>query len=899
MKLLLPFFGSLAAFLIGIEPAPSAESSEPPPAELLSSSTITPISGGIPRERLPENWSDADVFGLRAFAEPLVADSRVASEEERAAFSRAIDEYLLDPQPEILEGFLRDWPESRWAAPLEHNLGLLRYREGFFTAAMSYWQSAWDRAKDSDDPRLRALANQSLAELARMQARLGRIEELKPLLQGVNRREAGGSARQMLEASAEALHRMENNPSESFKCGPFALAEVREALGMPEAFAPAIRDIASPQEGFALREVAELAAQLGMPVQMAKWSEGDEIPVPSIVNWKLGHYAAIVSRDATGKYRVKDRTFGFDTSVSEEAIRAEASGYFLVPAKELPPGFRVVSASEASKVFGRGQVVTVQENQVTEDDHQIPPKEPGCGMAFYTVHTMMVSLHLEDAPLGYDPPFGPKVELRVSYNERETVQPTNLNSTNFGRQWTHNWNGWIRIDGTHLAKVALRGGGLEEHDKNRPDAIHLKSHSRLQKVSATRWERLLPDGSKEVYDALVSPDPQGEGVFWLAQVVDPAGNAATLQYDANYRLSTITDALGQVTTFYYEIPGDIYKVSRVADPFGRQATFSYNASGQLVSITDAIGMQSHFGYEAGDIVASMTTPYGTTAFARGQSSAVDRWIEVTDPLGGRERMESKESAPGITNEPEPLVPAYFNIIGSEEVVFWTFNWFLHVRNTFYWDKKKMLEAAGDYTKATIYHFLHSQNINATSGVLESMKEPLENRVWFNYPGDPWPGIVGSSDEPSKIARVIEDGSTQIWQYHRNTLSYVTRAVDPLGRETLFDFAPNGIDVLSVRQKNGDSYDTVASFTWNSQHRPLTSTDAAGKTTTNTWNARGQLLTTTNPLNETTTYTYNAQGYSGDHQSTALGSQRPDQVHLRLQGTNSHKDPVGIQAYLLL
>ena len=783
---------------------------------------------------------------------------RVASEQERAAFSKAIDEYLLN-QPESLEGFLHDWPESRWAAALEHNLGLLRYREGFFTAAMSYWQSAWELARGSKDSRMRALAHQSVAELAKMQARLGRIEELKPLLERINKREAGGSARQMLESSAEALHRMEKNPSGSFKCGPFALAEVREALGMPGAFAPAIRDIESPQKGFALREVAELAAQLGMPVQMAKWSEGDDIPVPSIVNWKLGHYAAIVGKDSSGKYRVKDRTFGFDNSVSEEAIRAEASGYFLVPSRELPKGFRVVSASEGSKVFGRGQVVTVQENQVTEDDHETRKK---CkrGMADYTVHTMMVSLNVEDAPLGYDPPFGPKVDVSVSYNERETVQPANLNYTNFGRQWTHNWNGWIRTDGTHLAKVALGGGGLEEHDKNRPDAIHLKSHSRLQKVSATRWERLMPDGSKEVYDALVSPDPQGEGVFWLAQVVDPAGNAVTLQYDSNYRLSTITDALGQVTTFYYEVPGDIYKVSRVADPFGRQATFSYNASGQLVSITDAIGMQSHFGYEAGDIVASMTTPYGTTAFARGQSSAVDRWIEVTDPLGGRERVESKESAPGITNEPEALVPAYFNIVGSEEVLFWTFNWFLHVRNTFYWDKKKMLEAAGDYTKATIYHFLHSENINATSGVLESMKEPLENRVWFNYPSDPWPGIVGSSDEPSKIARVIEDGSTQIWQYHRNTLSYVTRAVDPLGRETLTDYAANGIDVIRIRQKNGSSYDTVASFTWNSQHRPLSSTDAAGKTTTNTWNARGQLLTTTNPLNETTTFTYNAQGY---------------------------------------
>ena len=35
---------------------------------------------------------------------------------------------------------------------------------------------------------MRALANQSVAELAKMHARLGRIEELKPLLEGVNKR---------------------------------------------------------------------------------------------------------------------------------------------------------------------------------------------------------------------------------------------------------------------------------------------------------------------------------------------------------------------------------------------------------------------------------------------------------------------------------------------------------------------------------------------------------------------------------------------------------------------------------------------------------------------------------------------------------------------------------------
>jgi len=35
-------------------------------------------------------------------------------------------------------------------------------------------------------------------------------------------------------------------------------------------------------------------------------------------------------------------------------------------------------------------------------------------MADYAVHTMMVSLHVEDTPVGYDPPFGPKVEVTVS-----------------------------------------------------------------------------------------------------------------------------------------------------------------------------------------------------------------------------------------------------------------------------------------------------------------------------------------------------------------------------------------------------------------------------------------------------------------------------------------------------
>jgi hypothetical protein len=340
MKLLPPFFSFLAALLLlGVHSVASAESSEPPPAEALSGPAIAPVGSEIPKEHLPENFTDADVFRLRAFSEPLVADRRVAFEEERAAFLKAINDYLSDKGSERLEEFLRDWPESRWTAALEHNLGLLKYREGFFTAAMSYWQNAWERAKDSEDPRLRALANQALAELAGMQARLGRIEVLRPLLGILKEREVGGSARQMLGTSADALHEMENRPDQSFKCGPFALAGVRKALGMPKALAPEILEVKSPYRGFSLTEVAQLATQLGMPNTMAKWSEGAEIPVPSVVNWKLGHYAAIIGKEGES-YRVKDLTFGFDNLVSAEAIRAGGERLLSAAKCEFASGLR-------------------------------------------------------------------------------------------------------------------------------------------------------------------------------------------------------------------------------------------------------------------------------------------------------------------------------------------------------------------------------------------------------------------------------------------------------------------------------------------------------------------------------------------------------------------------------
>jgi hypothetical protein len=120
-------------------------------------------------------------------------------------------------------------------------------------------------------------------------------------------------------------------------------------------------------------------------------------------------------------YRIKDLTFDFDRFVSAEAIRAEASGYFLLLGGAFPPGFQVVSADEGYRVFGRGNPNLDMPDQLTPEDLQIPEGCGGQGMADY--------LHVEDTPVGYEPPFGPSVRVTIGYNERETLQPANLNYT--------------------------------------------------------------------------------------------------------------------------------------------------------------------------------------------------------------------------------------------------------------------------------------------------------------------------------------------------------------------------------------------------------------------------------------------------------------------------------------
>ena len=816
----------------------------------------------------------AEISRARVFDEPLVPILVSPSPQDNRALAQAIVAYLHGnggEETQAFETYLEAHATTPWRASVLTGLGVIYRRTGYFSRALRAWEEAWAIGKMAQDPRERALANRAVGELAQLNARLGRFEELRALLEQVEGRDVGGSAEQKLTGARQGLAMMEDRPAEAFTCGPMALDRILAYKQADYVRDPKIVSVHGTEKGTSLVQIRDLAASLGRPMQMAKrQSTSAPVLVPAMVHWRAGHFAALVDQ-ANGRFLIQDPTFGEELWISRRALDDESSGYFLVRQGPLPGGWRTVSEGEGAEVWGKGPTDTNDTQSQEQTDNKPPCECAEKGMAAYSFHTMLVNLSINDSPVGYSPPRGPAIHFQATYNHREVFQPATPYYSNLGPKWTHSWLSWIEDDPAQPAQpvnLYVRGGGQETfsgyNSGTQSYAPHFKSRSDVARVSTSplRYERRMSDGSKEVFE-----QPDGALTFprkvFLTQIVDPQGNAATFTYDSSLRLVAVTDAIGQVTTLSYELAGQPLLVTKVTDPFGRYARFEYSG-GRLVKITDVIGLESQFEYGAGDFITALITPYGRTTFERWEGGR-RFWLEATDPLGAKERLEYLNAAVGPEanaavpySPPEAEIPTGFSPGATANGGY---------RNTFYWDKRASALYPGQYSKAKITHWLHGTSLTQTAGVIENEKNALETRTFYRYPGQIWIQSIGTHAKPSAVGKVMDDGSSQIWQYEYGPRGNKTRETDPVGRETVYEYDTNDVDLLRVKQKNGGTYDLLWSATYNSFHQPLTVTDVAGQTTTYTYNAAGKRLTVVTPprggltlAQRTTTYSYDTNGY---------------------------------------
>jgi RHS repeat-associated protein len=789
--------------------------------------------------------------------EPLVATGATDAAEDAALFTAAsnyqrrakVDDFST------LTGFLDSHPHSGWRVAVLTDLGIDYRRYGYFSRALAAWSEAWREGKNATGRPVRALVDRTVGELLQLYSQFGYRDRLAALLDEIGNRPVGGPATELLQHGRETLWVMQNDPKHLYICGPTALKMLLLAQHRQYSEVDFLNWVrADGPRGTSLAKVASLAQRAKTSLIPVFWKSGEPVPVPSIVHWRVGHFAAIVGA-GNGRYEVRDPTLGRqELWVTQAALDAEASGYFLVPENAARIGaWRRVDASEAGRVWGAGYTNNTSGN-------------PNCGMCGYDINEQKVSLHLTDTPVGYAPPKGPAAQVMLIYAQRDQNQPAIFGFFNVSQKWTLNWLSYVTDEpgspGSNVTRL-LRDGSLYSYSGFDPGSGRFAAQeddaSVLQLISANpiTYKRFARDGSIEVY-AQSDGGTTTRNVF-LSQLIDPQGNTVTLGYgtlNGHVRLVSLTDAAGRKTSFTYGSSLSPLLITRITDPFGRSAVLTYDADGRLASITDVLGLTSRFTYDTSSLINSLTTPYGTSQFAYG-GSGNRRFLNIIDPLHYAEREETFQPAPIPDSEPSYEVPKGMTGLTNQ---------FLVYRDSFHWNRHQYAVAGCtpnggcNYGDAQITHFTHdAADIGLEWDTVESRKEPLENRVWYTYPGQPAGHISGTFDQPNAIGRVLDDGETDLTQFQYNAFGNPTQYVDPVGRTTTLTYAINNIDIASVAQTVAGTPQTIASYTYNSQHRPLTYTDAAGQTTHYTYNGAGQLTSVTDPLGETTSYRYNSTG----------------------------------------
>jgi len=318
-------------------------------------------------------------------------------------------------------------------------------------------------------------------------------------------------------------------------------------------------------------------------------------------------------------------------------------------------------------------------------------------------------------------------------------QPSSFPFPNLGAWWTFNWVSWISLPVSNQAEVHVRGGGYEVYNYTTPDNVSnpyppdVTSQAVLAVTGDGVYQRQLPDGSIEVFGITDGTN------YYMTQVIDPQGNATTINYTTPYyRVSSITDANGQTTTINYlsntygGAGSTYYLISSIVDPSGRTATFTYDSTNTyLISITDAVGNVSQFNYSSGSsFINALTTPYGTTSF-------------YSYVPGG-----------SAAYPPQGLKTVYPD--GSSCVIE---NWLGETKTSYYWDRQATALYPQDpgnriYSHSKNTKFLFNVSSGYESPVINYVKKPLEAPVVYVTQGETGGDFMGTSNLPTSTTRSL-------------------------------------------------------------------------------------------------------------------------------------------------
>jgi len=302
-----------------------------------------------------ERPTKEEIFRARVFAEPLVPVGGEPTDDDTAALANALlafhvrsDRGWIAP----LGIYLTNHPDSPWRASLLANIGAVYRETAAFTRAMTAWDQAWALTKDSREPYGRAVADYAISNWLEVAVSFGQADVVQKRLEDLRGRNVRGPAGARLAQARETALLITKYPEQVIASGPEAIRLLLERRNGPMSTLPtALASYRPTAAGTSLAEVGTLARAVGLPLRPARRLDDMDVPVPSIVHWKLGHFSPILERRGD-QYRIQDVALGGEVWIQRSTLLDQSSGYFLVPDSASETAWAAVRDGEAATVIG-------------------------------------------------------------------------------------------------------------------------------------------------------------------------------------------------------------------------------------------------------------------------------------------------------------------------------------------------------------------------------------------------------------------------------------------------------------------------------------------------------------------------------------------------------------------
>ena len=332
------------------------------------------------------------------------------------------------------------------------------------------------------------------------------------------------------------------------------------------------------------------------------------------------------------------------------------------------------------------------------------------------------------------------------------------------------------------------------------------------------------------YPSIATPAQyQYDPTHLLTQETDQRGNiAGTTTYDADGRLQSVTDAVGETVSYAYDLSTTSVSITQ---PDGGIVTVQDDSYGRVLSLIDALGNVNKYTYDANNNLTSYIDPAGNTL--SGTYDSQGDLLTTVDQLGGVTTRTFN-----AFGEPVTLTDALANV------------------QTMSYDSHGNLSGIQDSLGS-----LGAQSSD-NNGNMISLTDASGSTSYFKY--DNFGNQISETDPSGQttsfafdlLGRMISStdsfGATTTYTF--DAMGNMTAMTDPSGEITRYEYDANGNKTAEV-----DPLGNRTSHSYDAANRMISTTFPDGSLVQTTYNYRGGPLTITDQMGSITKYTYDLRG----------------------------------------